>query len=138
MRKNLLEKGKGTRIESFFGVGEKRAEAFHKMGIFTAEDAVYRFPRAYEPRGNLKTTATAEDGEVCSLILTVATEPKNAMIRKGMTLTKFTAFDEDGTPRTVKRVGKIKALAEKLHAGAAFSSRTAISICGLRISTILK
>ena len=97
MRKNLLEKGKGTRIESFFGVGEKRSEAFHKMGIFTAEDAVYRFPRAYEPRGNLKTTVTAEDGEVCSLILTVATEPKNAMIRKGMTLTKFTAFDEDGT-----------------------------------------
>lgn len=96
MRKSLLEKGKDTRIELFFGVGEKRAEAFHKMGIFTAEDAVYRFPRAYEPRGNVKTTAEAEDGEVCSLILTVATEPKNAMIRKGMTLTKFTAFDADG------------------------------------------
>ena len=96
MRKSLLEKGKNTRIERFFGVGEKRAEAFHKMGIFTAEDAVYRFPRAYEPRGNVKTTAEAEDGEVCSLVLTVATEPKNAMIRKGMTLTKFTAFDADG------------------------------------------
>jgi ATP-dependent DNA helicase RecG len=66
------------------------------MGIFTALDAVYRFPRAYEPRGNVKTTASAEDGEVCSLILTVASLPKNAMIRKGMTLTKFTGFDEDG------------------------------------------
>lgn len=97
MRKNLLQTGKDTKIEGFFGVGAKRAEAFHKMGIFTAEDAVYRFPRAYEPRGRVKTTAEAEDGEVCSLILTVATEPKNAMIRRGMTLTKFSAFDEEGT-----------------------------------------
>lgn len=96
MRKHLLQTGKDTPIERFYGVGEKRAEAFHKMGIATAEDAVYRFPRAYEPRGNVKTTATAEDGEICSLILTVAGEAKNAMIRKGMTLTKFTAFDCDG------------------------------------------
>lgn len=96
MRKNLLQTGKDTPIERFYGVGAKRAEAFHKMGIYTAEDAVYRFPRAYEPRGNVKTTVTAEDGEICSLILTVAGEAKNAMIRKGMTITKFTAFDCDG------------------------------------------
>ncbi len=96
MRKNFLEKGKDTPIERFYGVGEKRAEAFHKIGIFTAADAVYRFPRAYEPRGNVKTTASAQDGEVCSLILTVGTVPKSATIRKGMTLTKFTGFDEAG------------------------------------------
>lgn len=97
MRKSLLQTGKDTKIEGFYGVGAKRAEAFHKMGIFTAEDMVYHFPRAYEPRGNIRTTAEAEDGEICSLILTIATEPKNALIRKGMTLTKFSAFDADGT-----------------------------------------
>ena len=96
MRKNLLEVGKDTPIERFYGVGAKRAEAFHKMGIFTASDAVYRFPRAYEPRGNVKTTVSAEDAEVCSLILTVADDPKSVMVRKGMTITKFKAFDEDG------------------------------------------
>lgn len=96
MRKSLLDVGKDTPIERFFGVGAKRAEAFHKMGIFTASDAVYRFPRAYEPRGNVKTTASAEDGEVCSLVLTVADNPKSVMVRKGMTITKFKAFDEDG------------------------------------------
>ena len=96
MRKHLLQTGKDTPIERFYGVGEKRAEAFHKMGVHTAEDAVYRFPRAYEPRGNVKTTASAEDGEVCSLILTVAGDAKNAVIRKGMTITKFSAFDSDG------------------------------------------
>ncbi len=97
MRRSTLSVGVDTPIERFYGIGEKRAEAFHKLGIFRAEDLVYHFPRAYEPRGNVKTTATAEDGEVCSLILTVANEPKTAMIRKGMTLTKFTAFDENGT-----------------------------------------
>ncbi len=96
MIKHLLQTGKDTPIERFYGVGAKRAEAFHKMGIATAEDAVYLFPRAYEPRGNVKTTVTAEDGEICSLILTVAGEAKNAMIRKGMTITKFSAFDCDG------------------------------------------
>lgn len=96
MRKNFFDKGKDTPIERFYGVGEKRAEAFHKIGVFTAADAVYRFPRAYEPRGNVKTTASAADGEVCSLILTVGNVPKSVMIRKGMTITKFTGFDEAG------------------------------------------
>ena len=96
MRKNFLDKGKDTPIERFYGVGEKRAEAFHKIGVFTAADAVYRFPRAYEPRGNVKTTASAQDGEVCSLLLTVAGAPKSVMVRKGMTITKFTGFDEAG------------------------------------------
>ncbi len=96
MRKNSLAMGKSTPIERFFGIGEKRAESFHKLGIRNARDLVYHFPRAYEPRGNVKTTSEVEDGEVCSLILTVATEPKNALIRKGMTLTKFTAMDDDG------------------------------------------
>ncbi len=96
MRKNSLAVGKNTPIERFYGIGEKRAEAFHKLGLYNAADVVYHFPRAYEPRGNVKTTASAEDGEVCSLILTVASEPKTALIRRGMTLTKFSAFDEDG------------------------------------------
>ena len=96
MRRNSLAMGKSTPIDRFYGIGEKRAEAFHRLGIFTARDLVYHFPRAYEPRGNVRTTAEAEDGEVCSLIMTVAIEPKTAMIRKGMTLTKFTAVDDEG------------------------------------------
>ncbi len=96
MRKSTLAVGKNTPIERFYGIGEKRAESFHKLGLHTAGDLVYHFPRGYEQRGNVKTTGTALDGEICSLVLTVATEPKNAMIRRGMTITRFSAFDEDG------------------------------------------
>ena len=97
MRKSTLSIGADTPIERFYGIGEKRAVAFHKLGLFTASDLAEHYPRAYEPRGNIKTTETAEDGEICSLIMTVGTEPKNAMIRRGMTLTKFTAVDEFGS-----------------------------------------
>ena len=51
MRKSFLEKGKDTPIERFYGVGEKRAEAFHKIGVFTAADAVYRFPPRLRAEG---------------------------------------------------------------------------------------
>ena len=96
MRKSSLAMGADTPIERFFGIGEKRAAAFHKLGLFTASNFAHFYPRAYEPRGNVKTTETAEDGDVCSLIMTIGTEPKNAMIRRGMTLTKFVAVDEFG------------------------------------------
>ena len=56
----------------------------------------------------------------------VALEALRSLEYRGYDSAGITAFDEDGTLRTVKSVGKIKALAEKLHAGAAFSSRTAI------------
>lgn len=96
MRKSSLAGGQDTPIEKFYGIGQKRAEAFHKLGLFTARDLLFHFPRAYEPRGNVKTTVDAIDGEVCSLILTVSAEPKTAMIRRGMVLTKLVAFDEEG------------------------------------------
>jgi len=96
MRKSTMAEDRTMPVERFFGIGAKRAEAFHRIGIFTANDLVYHFPRAYEPRGSVKTTLTAKDGEVCSLILTVNTEPKTAMIRRGMVITKLAAFDDDG------------------------------------------
>ncbi len=96
MRKSSLAVGGETPIERFYGIGEKRAESFHKLGLMTASDLCYHLPRAYEPRGNVKTTGTAENGEVCSLILTLATEPKNAVLKGRMVMTKFTAFDADG------------------------------------------
>ena len=79
------------------GVGTVRAGAYRKMGIETVEQLLYHFPRAYENRGDMVTLATAPEGEKCAVILTVATEPKSTMIRRGMTLLKFRAYDDSGT-----------------------------------------
>lgn len=79
------------------GIGDERTRAFAKIGIRCIRDLLYHFPRAYEHRGNVKFLRDAQDGEVCSFILTVSAEPSIKMIRRGMTVIKFRAFDESGT-----------------------------------------
>ncbi|MBQ8474122.1 MAG: ATP-dependent DNA helicase RecG [Clostridia bacterium] len=85
------------------GVGEAKAKALQRLGIFTVYDLLYHFPRAYQNRGAVTTIAEVvlrirQTGEVApaSLMLTVGNEPTTKMIRKGMVLTKFKAYDESG------------------------------------------
>ena len=79
------------------GVGAVRAKAYAKLGIFTVKDLLFHYPRAYENRGDVRLLATAAEGEKQALLLTVASEPRVARIRRGMNLLKFRAYDESGT-----------------------------------------
>lgn len=83
------------------GVGPARKKALETLGLHTVRDLLFYFPRAYEDRGNISLLREGLDGEKRSYLLTVGTEPRNALIRKGMTLTKFRAFDESGTVEIV-------------------------------------
>jgi len=90
-------------VAALTGVGEKRAEAFAKAGIFTMSDLLHYYPRAYQNRGDIRPLETIREitktGEpvTCSAVLTVGTEPQVRRIRNNMTLVKFSAFDETGT-----------------------------------------
>ncbi len=79
------------------GIGSARAAAFARLGIRTLRDLLFHFPRGYENRGAITTLAAAPADAKCALLLTVATEPRVQMIRRGMVLTKFRAFDDSGT-----------------------------------------
>ncbi len=84
------------------GVGEVRRKALLKLGIETVFDLLHHFPRAYQNRGEVTDIATAgsmdyKNGMAVSLILTVGTQPVARMIRRGMNILKFRAFDESGT-----------------------------------------
>lgn len=79
------------------GIGPARAKSYEKMGINTVSDLLYHFPRAYENRGDIKLLSECIPGNKASLMLVIGTVPKKTMIRRGMTLLKFTAFDESGT-----------------------------------------
>ena len=79
------------------GVGKVRAAAYAKLGISTIEQLLCHFPRAYENRGHIVTLSSAPVDEKCALLLTVATEPKVTLIRRGMSLLKFRAYDDSGT-----------------------------------------
>lgn len=83
------------------GIGATREKQLQKLGIYTVKDLIYYFPRAYERRGNTKLLAEVDFDKKESVVLTVSTEVKNAMIRRGMTISKFKAFDESGTCEVV-------------------------------------
>ena len=86
-----------TNVRTLAGVGPSKAEALGRLGIHNFKTLLYHFPRAYELRGNIKPAAAVQDGEVASLILTVASPPRTARLRGRMTVTKLSAFDETGS-----------------------------------------
>ncbi len=81
-------------IRSLGGIGAVRAAAYAKLGVYTVYDLLNLYPRAYENRGNIKYLSETLPEEKSAVILTVSTEPKRALIRKGMSLLKFRAFDD--------------------------------------------
>lgn len=83
-------------ITALRGIGPARAKIYARLGIVSVSDLIYHFPRAYEDRGAVKPLSECAIGERASVILTVGTVPRKTMIRRGMTLLKFTAYDESG------------------------------------------
>ena len=83
------------------GVGATRQKQLEKLGIHTLRDLIYFFPRAYERRGDVKLLSETVLDAPQSYILTVATEPRGANIRRGLTLTKLRAFDDSGACEVV-------------------------------------
>ncbi len=83
------------------GVGEKRAAAYHKLGIFTVEDLLYHFPRAYEDRSKIKQIFETLDGETVCIKATVSSAITEKFIRKGMTLYTMTVSDGSGSVELV-------------------------------------
>ncbi|MBE6663423.1 MAG: ATP-dependent DNA helicase RecG [Ruminococcaceae bacterium] len=87
-----------TPVKKLYGVGEKIEKSLHSGGFFTVKDLLYHFPRAYQNRADVRLLADEDAyGEYHSYVLTIANEPKAAMIKRGMNLLKFRAFDESGS-----------------------------------------
>ena len=90
-----------TPVIKLNGIGKSRAEKLDKLGISTLRDLIYYFPRAYQNRGDVKTLGMHDTEIPHSYILTVASEVHSAMVKKGMTISKFRAFDESGSCEVV-------------------------------------
>ena len=84
------------KITALHGIGETRGRAFARLGIRTVGDLLYHYPRAYENRGNIRLLTECEGTSKNAVILTVSTAPRTALIRRGMSLLKFRAFDDSG------------------------------------------
>lgn len=89
--------GMNDRTAELPGVGRTRAAALAKLGILTARDLLYHFPRGYQDRGNILSLLGCPDGTVGAFILTVASAPSSARISGGRYLTKFSAYDDSAS-----------------------------------------
>ena len=87
----------GTEMRFLRTVGEKKAKAFEKLGVFTAGDLIWLFPNRYEDKSVIKKVADTEDGEVCSLILKLETKPEARMSRNGLHYINIVASDDTGS-----------------------------------------
>ena len=86
-----------TPITALHGVGAVKAKAYSRLGIENLNDLLFHFPRSYENRGDVKRLDECDGLTKNAVILTVATVPKIARIRRGMNILKFRAYDESGS-----------------------------------------
>ena len=86
-----------TDVRYIKGIGEKKALALNKLGVFSLYDLVSFFPRKYEDRTKFRPIAETLDGESVCIRALVADTPRLIRIRRGMELVKFRAVDESGS-----------------------------------------
>lgn len=79
------------------GIGEKKAQAFNRLGVATIRDLVSLFPRKYEDRSQFKPIALTMSDETVCIQAIVADTPRLSRIRRGLELVKFRAVDESGS-----------------------------------------
>ncbi len=82
-----------TPLTTLSGIGNKKAEQFHKLGVDTVGELLRLYPRAYEDWSSPVMISDAADGENCCIRAAVRTCSSPAYIRKNMTLYKFTVTD---------------------------------------------
>ena len=85
-----------TNVRYIKGIGEAKAKALGKLGIFTLGDLVGWFPRRYEDRRETRPISSLIPGETACVAAMIASEPKVSHIRKGMDLVKVRAVDDTG------------------------------------------
>ena len=86
-----------TSVSALSGVGKVRAKQLEKLGIRTLGDLIYFFPRAYEKRGDIRPLSHFDPDRQAAYVLTVSKGVSQSNIRRGLTISKFRAFDESGT-----------------------------------------
>ncbi|MBR3596690.1 MAG: ATP-dependent DNA helicase RecG [Clostridia bacterium] len=85
-----------TPVQYLKGIGEKRAAAFAALGIYTVEDLIYYFPRAYEDWKNIPPINEAPLGENVAVKGIVIANALPIKTRSGKTMYRTCATDGAG------------------------------------------
>ena len=79
------------------GVGEVRAKALNKLGLYRLRDLLGYFPRAYEDRTRFSLISAAPPEEPVCIRALAAGEPTLTNARRGLRLVRLRAVDESGS-----------------------------------------
>ncbi len=84
-----------NQITELKGIGEKSANLFHKLNIFSLRDLLFYFPRDYETFGPAVKVSEARSGEICTVKLTIV---GTVMVKKvrNMSVLSVNAQDDTG------------------------------------------
>ncbi len=107
------------------GIGPTKAKQFAALNIFTLEDLICHFPRAYEDRTKLVTISQLEPDKPACFKAMVMNTPRTAHIRKGLDITKVTVGDH--TARLSLTFFNQKYTAEQLQYGREYIFYGAVS-----------
>lgn len=84
-----------TPITFLKGVGERRAEAFRRLGVLSARDLLFHIPHRYEDASTVRRVATLRIGEDATVIGTVVS--KGVLpTRKGLRIFQAVVQDDSG------------------------------------------
>ena len=86
-----------TSVRYIKGIGEKKAQAFEKLGVFSLYDLISFFPRKYEDRSTFRPISDITNGESVCIRAIVADTPRLTRVRRGLDLVKFRVVDETGS-----------------------------------------
>ncbi|WP_242942131.1 ATP-dependent DNA helicase RecG [Provencibacterium massiliense] len=83
-------------IQYLKGVGPAKAKLYEKLGVRTVRDLLYHFPRDYIDLSRPVPVRELQSGESCAVRATLVRKRPEARIRRGLSLFKLTAVDENG------------------------------------------
>ncbi len=89
---SLFEK----KIETLWGVGEKRAKLFNRLGIYTVGELLRFYPRAYEDYTSPVDIDRVTIGDYCCVKATLEAPVVTSKISGGRLLSRGTVFDQTG------------------------------------------
>ncbi len=83
-------------ITVLHGIGQKRAESFRTLGVFTVEDLLHFYPRAYEDRTIVKKIGEIKDGDTVCVKGRAVSPIRENFVRKNMYLCSVKISDGTG------------------------------------------
>ena len=86
-----------SQVRFLRGVGEQRMKKYQKLGVETVEDLLRHFPRSYLDLRHPSTILGAPLGERAAVRAVVAGKTGERRIRRGLSVWKVTAVDEEAT-----------------------------------------